>query len=192
MPHIFRRSRNDSQKLTFIMSSIAVSLMLFAYQNCGKINSSGGTPDGSVEQKPAVASLDDVTNLTLLGSKDDGMGMYAYDVNVDTGEVVRTLNEVPADDPANTPAHLCLTDAQKTELKNLLNSSNVCFYQFQRNSQMVCTQQYIYPYAVVKEINLGYTGGCSDYHEICKDNRDAFVNEIKAILATIDQSSCPQ
>lgn len=188
MTNLFRPSKNEAQKSKLILGGIVASLILMGYQNCGKVTSSTSS-DGSIEQKPAVASLDDVESLTLLSVKDMGL-VYTYDVNVGTGRVIRTPMDVPPNDPAYEDALLCLSAEQRAELEVLLQKSKVCFYQRPENSDRVCSMQYVFPYAQIKQIDLGVTNGCSDYHDICSDYRDEFRSAVLEILATIDLSSC--
>jgi hypothetical protein len=194
-----RQQRNlpqGSQKNTFILMGIFISMISIAYQNCGKVNKvSPNAIDQTTEQKPALLELKNSNSITLLKSSTDGFGMYAYEINVDTGEVEKTIYDVPKNDPSNQPEVLCLDEAQRMVLENEIQKSSVCFFKHKEDPNMNCTMEYRYPYALVNQgyqnIKLGENASaCVDFYDICTDNRDNFIKVVNDILVDIDSASC--
>lgn len=195
---LFRPSKNEAQKAKFIFSGIVMSFLLMSYQNCGKVSQTAALNGGkSVEQKPAVLSLNEASSLVLLGDYTNSeFGAYMYKVNVETGEVLRTMYEVPANDPSNKPVKLCIEESKRLALEVEYNKSSVCLFKAKADSHTVCTMEYISPYAIIKDdTNNSYKLGenakaCNDYYDLCTDNRDSFVKAAADILEDIDSSLC--
>lgn len=191
-----QRSPYGSQKNTFILMGIFISIISIAYQNCGKMNKSGPTPvDPTTQQKPDVMRLNKANSITLLKSSTDGFGMYAYEINIKTGEVEKTIYDVPKTDPANKPVPLCLDEAKRMILENEIKDSSICFFRHKEDPNLNCTMEYRYPYAIVPygpaDINLGENASeCVDFFDICVGNRDNFIKTIDDVLYNIDSQSC--
>lgn len=189
---LFRPSKNEAQKTKLILGGVVVSIMLMAYQNCGKVGSNDSVHT-SIEQKPALMAVADSSEITLL-KNNENFEINAYDVNIVSGVVERTLYEVPQEDPSNAPVLLCLSNEQRQALENAIQSAKVCYYKT-ASPDSACTQQYIYPYAIVSGQNRIYKLGenakpCNDFFDLCKDTREEFLSVINAILANIDQATC--
>ncbi len=201
---LFKPSKNEAQKSKVIATGIAISIALVAFQNCGKV--SKVSPDGvdhAAEQKPAVLDLSSSDSLTLLANGEEGFGLYAYDVNVASGEVTRTIYEVPKDDPANKPVKLCLNEEKRLKLEQELNESSVCFFSTKSGPDRSCIQVYKYPYAIIKESRDGTSNiagntyklgenssACADFYDVCTDNREDFIGAVAEAVAGLDSSTC--
>lgn len=196
MTNRFGRPQQSSQKNTLILMGIFISMISIAYQNCGKVNKSGPNAiDATTEQKPAVLELKNSNEITLLKSSTDGFGMYSYHINVDTGEIEKTIYDVPKNDPGNQPTVLCLDEAQRMVLENEIKNSSVCYFKHKEDPNMNCTMEYRYPYAITDQgsqtIRIGENASpCVDFYDICTDNRDNFIKVVNDILANIDSASC--
>ena len=203
MKKFFTPSKNEAQKSKVLITGIAISVALVAFQNCGKMSKVGPEyVNPSAEQKPAIMELDNAQSVVLLGNSSEGFGLYAYNVNVNTGEVLRTMYEVPANDPSNAPVKFCLSEEKRMNLQEQISQSSVCLFKGESNPQKQCSQIYKYPYAIIKE--AAFSGGtvgntyklgensssCSDFHDICTENRDDFLSAIAAALIDIDTSAC--
>ena len=195
MTSMFRPSKNDAQKTKVLFSGVIVAFLMVAYQNCGKMNQAPAV-DKSREQKPAVLELDESSSLTLLGNYTHEFGAYAYKVDVATGEVLRTMYEVPAHDPVNKPVKLCLSEDKRVALEVAYNYASVCLFKKSENQQMVCTMEYLSPYAIIKDqagntYKLGENAkACYDFYDICTDTRDGFVKAVQDALVGLDSSTC--
>ncbi len=209
MTNLFRPAKNEAQKTKFLLSGMAVAIIMFAFQNCGKVNHNDGPPslEGSVEHKPSVLDVADATDLVLIKKDVDENGFFvrfAYDVDIETGLVDRTFFEVPAEDPQNRPVRLCLSEAKRLVLKNIAEKSKVCFYQANNNPGRVCAQVYRYPYAIVSQARAGIrnieagasfrlgesNSACGDTYDICSETHNEFVSAVNNALEGIDDSVC--
>lgn len=188
--------KNPNHKNVIMLTAIAISMISIAFQNCGKVNmTTPATVDPSTEQKPAVLELNSTKEITLLKSNNDGFGMYAYKINIESGEVEKTIYDVPKNDPNNQPVALCLDEAKRMVLENEIAASSVCFFKHKEDSQMNCTMEYHYPFAVinngVQDLRLGENASaCVDFYDICTDNRANLLKVINDILVDIDSASC--
>lgn len=204
MTNMFKPAKNEVQKAKLLFGGIVVSFLMIAYQNCSKQSSHGnGYVDRATEQKPAVLELKNSSSLILI-DKDTirDFGSYAYEIDVHTGIVERTMFEVPKEDPANKPVQLCLSEDKRIALESAYNAASVCLFKT-KSENMVCTQEYISPYAVVTQSLAGirptpdrtYKLGenakpCNDYYDLCIDNRGAFIAAAKSALDGLDESLC--
>lgn len=198
MTSMFKPSKNEAQKTKFLIGGILVSFLMASYQNCGKVNhSSHNAVDPTREQKPAILELGDSNSLTLLGNYGDHeFGAYAYKINVASGEVLRTMYEVPENDPQNPVTRLCLSEEKRLALETEYNRSRVCLYVRITDSNTVCTMEYISPYAIIKDnshntYKLGENAKpCNDFYDLCTDNRANFIQAAKDVLEGLDSSLC--
>lgn len=200
MKNWFRPSKNEAQKSKVILAGVVMSFILASYQNCGKVahNPVSSSPNAgqiAQEQKPAILNMGDANSVVLLGAYNNpNFGAYAYDVNVQTGEVHRTMYEVPANDPSNQPTKLCLSEEKRSALETAINDSNVCF--FKKDSKAdICTMDYIVPYAIIKSGSESFKLGenakpCNDYVDVCTGDREAFIKTVQDTLAGLDSSFC--
>lgn len=204
MLKLFKPSKNEAQKSKVIATGIAISIALVAFQNCGKVNKVGPeSVNHAAEQKPAIHELNSSDSLVLLANGEEGFGLFAYDVNVASGEVTRTMYEVPKEDPANKPVKLCLSEEKRLKLEQEMNESSVCFFSNKGGSDRACIQIYRYPYAIIQESRAGIrdvvgntyklgenSSACADFYDICTDNREDFIGAVAEAVAGLDSSTC--
>jgi len=92
MPKLFKAGKNEAQKAKLLLGGIAASLLMVAYQNCSQQTSHmNGYIDRATEQKPAVLELKNSSSVVLVGKDVREFGAYAYEVDMNTGIVERTM-----------------------------------------------------------------------------------------------------
>ena len=170
--------------------AITITLLILSFQNCQKsnlvTNDNGSTPTPAEFQK----SLASVYPTLQLWDYQQG---FTYDININSGRI-----EVYSSFGNNRETDLCLTDALKNQVQNLISGAQICVPDIPAE-QFVgkeCSMSYEYPYAILVNgadtVRLGEkTNGCDVPTNLCGDQQAQALKDFsQTVLSSVAQLPC--
>lgn len=179
-----RHNMPDASAFKFraVLSAMFFSIVIIAYQNCAQGPSRIVETDGSANRKITVLGKISDANKNIFLDHDSlsENGPISYEIDLKKKLVKKRFYEIPESDPTGNIATCSINDVWIQTLDLLFKSTEVCFYDVQENSNLICTQEYIYPHTIFHYKNATFKLGenakpCNDHHNVCEDKLDLYL-----------------
>lgn len=179
-------------QVVFIATAVVLS-----FQNCSKVVTpiSDAKPNLDLENgvKETEVSQFKVMTLAKYPSVSDPHYKY-YDIDLLSGNILAVERNAQG---AEVTQQLCLTNAEKANLDQILDNAKVCETILNADAlkDRLCTMIYKYPYASLRntqeEKRLGeMVSGCDIPDDLCGAKAQQLKDFVQSLLATIDSHSC--
>ena len=113
-------------------------------------------------------------------------------INLSNGE----MRPVDSDGIILSTLRLCLLRSELEEFKSVLKNSRLCQPAISAvREDLVCTQEYRYPFAWLKyangdQVKLGEVSGCNKSLDLCEEHRDVYNGFIAYLRNHLDSRKC--